>query len=353
MTAKILDGKRIAEALLDDLKVRVDARMAAGGTRPGLAVVLVGGDPASGVYVRNKRRAAKKIGIRAIDYDLPATTTDAELLALIDRLNADPQVHGILVQLPLPDTAAKAVDRIVQACLHPQRRHLVGWKSKGAYVGHRLLPGLGDRAAAQVEHLLSTSSVFWSATGYGEDEHKAPWASEHFGMTTAEAMAAAGGPSVLLSSSGANWYGDTGDRPTDETGPAGQGFLADVCRQWEAATAPAEGAGIRVAHLRSGVVLSGEGGALAKQLPIFKAGLGAPLGSGRQWLSWISLQDEVDAIRHLLTADVSGPVNLVAPAPVTNREFTKTLARVVRRPRLPVKVPGFALRLALGKFADE
>ncbi|MEG3191052.1 MULTISPECIES: bifunctional methylenetetrahydrofolate dehydrogenase/methenyltetrahydrofolate cyclohydrolase FolD [Novilysobacter] len=103
MTAKILDGKRIAEALLDDLKVRVDARMAAGGTRPGLAVVLVGGDPASGVYVRNKRRAAKKVGIRAIDHDLPATTTDAELLALIDRLNADPQVHGILVQLPLPD----------------------------------------------------------------------------------------------------------------------------------------------------------------------------------------------------------------------------------------------------------
>ncbi|MGV8942286.1 MAG: bifunctional methylenetetrahydrofolate dehydrogenase/methenyltetrahydrofolate cyclohydrolase FolD [Lysobacter sp.] len=102
-TARILDGKRIAEDLLDSLKVRVDARIASGKTPPGLAVVLVGGDPASAVYVRNKRRAASKVGIRAIDFDLPAETGDEELLALIDKLNADPDVHGILVQLPLPD----------------------------------------------------------------------------------------------------------------------------------------------------------------------------------------------------------------------------------------------------------
>lgn len=102
-TARILDGKRIAEDLLDNLKARVDVRLAAGKTPPGLAVVLVGGDPASAVYVRNKRRAARKVGIRAIDFDLPADTGDDELLALIDRLNADPHVHGILVQLPLPD----------------------------------------------------------------------------------------------------------------------------------------------------------------------------------------------------------------------------------------------------------
>ena len=101
--ARLLDGKRIAEDLLDALKLRIDARVAAGRSRPGLAVVLVGSDPASAVYVRNKRRAAEKIGIRAIDYDLPEDTGDAELLALIDRLNADPSVHGILVQLPLPD----------------------------------------------------------------------------------------------------------------------------------------------------------------------------------------------------------------------------------------------------------
>ena len=99
--ARILDGKRIAEDLLDNLKAQVDARLADGKSAPGLAVVLVGNDPASAVYVRNKRRAAEKVGIRAIDHDLPADTSDAELLALIDRLNADPEVHGILVQLPL------------------------------------------------------------------------------------------------------------------------------------------------------------------------------------------------------------------------------------------------------------
>jgi len=101
-SARILDGRRIAEDLLDSLKVRVDARLAAGGSRPGLAVVLVGGDPASTVYVRNKRRAAEKVGIEAFDYDLPAGTTEAALLTLIDQLHADPKLHGILVQLPLP-----------------------------------------------------------------------------------------------------------------------------------------------------------------------------------------------------------------------------------------------------------
>jgi len=113
-TARLLDGKRIAEDLLDNLKARVDARVAAGKSRPGLAVVLVGRDPASAVYVRNKRRAAEKVGIRAIDHDLPDGTSDAELLALIDRLNADPAVHGILVQLPLPDRrdATSLINRI-------------------------------------------------------------------------------------------------------------------------------------------------------------------------------------------------------------------------------------------------
>ena len=103
MTAKVLDGKRIADTLLDDLAERVRARVDAGLSRPGPAVILVGNDPASGVYVRNKRRACERVGIHAYDYDLPAQTTDAELLALIDRLNADPKIHGILMQLPLPD----------------------------------------------------------------------------------------------------------------------------------------------------------------------------------------------------------------------------------------------------------
>jgi methylenetetrahydrofolate dehydrogenase (NADP+) / methenyltetrahydrofolate cyclohydrolase len=112
--ARILDGRRIADALLDALKARVDARVAAGRSRPGLAVVLVGGDPPSQSYVRNKRRAAEKVGIRALDYDLPEGTSEAELLALIDRLNADPGVHGILVQLPLPgiSDATRLIHRI-------------------------------------------------------------------------------------------------------------------------------------------------------------------------------------------------------------------------------------------------
>ena len=169
----------------------------------------------------------------------------------------------------------------------------------------------------------------------------------------AEALAAGQGPRVLLSASAVGYYGDTGDRLTDETGALGQGYLAEVCRQWEAATSPAEQAGVRVAHLRTGIVLSSEGGIVGKTLLLFKAGLGAPLGSGRQWTSWISLQDEVAAIRHLLTADVEGPVNLVGPAPVTNRDFTKALGRAVHRPTLPVPVPGVALRLAVGPFAQE
>jgi uncharacterized protein (TIGR01777 family) len=167
----------------------------------------------------------------------------------------------------------------------------------------------------------------------------------------AKAVAAAGTP-VLLSSSAIGFYGDTGDVVTDETGPRGEGFLAQVCEQWEDATKPAETTA-RVVHLRTGVVLSTDGGALRKQLPIFKAGLGAPLGTGKQWLSWISIRDEVAAIRHLLTADVSGAVNLVSPAPVTNAQFTKSLGRALHRPTLPVPVPGFVLRTALGGFAEE
>ena len=168
----------------------------------------------------------------------------------------------------------------------------------------------------------------------------------------AEAVAAAGTP-VLLSASAIGWYGDTGDRVTDETGPRGSGFLADVVEQWEAATEPAQKAGTRTAHLRTGIVLAGEGGALKMQACVAKLGLGAPLGSGRQWVSWISLADEIAAIRHLLTAKVEGAVNLVGPAPVTNRDFTKALNQVLHRPTFPVPVPPFALRAVLGEFAGE
>ncbi len=139
MTARILDGKRIADTLLDSLKAQVDARVAAGKSRPGLAVVLVGSDPASSVYVRNKKRAAEKVGIQAFDYDLPAGTGEAELLALIDQLNADPRVHGILIQLPLPGIrdASALIERI-----HPDK-DVDGFHPQN--VGHLALRQFGLR----------------------------------------------------------------------------------------------------------------------------------------------------------------------------------------------------------------
>lgn len=156
-------------------------------------------------------------------------------------------------------------------------------------------------------------------------------------------------PRVLLAGSAVGWYGDTGDRVVDERASAGDDFLAHVCVQWEAAAAPAVEAGVRVVHLRTGLVLA-QGGLLARMLPLFRLGLGGRLGSGRQYQPWISLQDEVDAIRFLLTAPVSGPVNLSAPVPVTNREFTAALGRVLHRPAV-LPVPGPALWVLLGEFA--
>lgn len=160
-------------------------------------------------------------------------------------------------------------------------------------------------------------------------------------------------PTVFLSGSAIGIYGGTrGDEELDETSSYGSGFLADVCKEWEAATEAAESAGIRTAHLRTGIVLSPEGGALKKQLPLFKVGLGGRFGSGRQWQSWISITDEVRAIAHLLTSSLSGPVNLTAPTPVTNTDFTRILAAVVKRPAM-LPIPGFGPKLLLGsELAD-
>ncbi len=160
-------------------------------------------------------------------------------------------------------------------------------------------------------------------------------------------------PKVFVSASGVGFYGDRGDELVDEgTGP-GSGFLADVCKEWEAATRPASDAGVHVVNVRLGVVLSRRGGALPKMLRPFRVGVGGPIGTGRQYTSWIAIDDVVGAIEHLLRAEnVTGPVNLVAPDPVTNGEFTKTLGRVLRRPTV-LPVPAWALRLLLGEVADE
>ena len=159
-------------------------------------------------------------------------------------------------------------------------------------------------------------------------------------------------PQVFLSGSAIGIYGASDDRVLDESSPNGTGFLADVCVQWEAAAEPARAAGVRVAHLRTGIVLSKDGGALKKQLPIFRLGAGGKFGRGNQWQSWISIDDEVAAITHLLTSSVTGPVNLTAPAPVTNEGFTKTLAKVLHRPSL-LPIPSFGPKLLLGaELAD-
>ncbi|SNS44800.1 hypothetical protein SAMN06893096_104160 [Geodermatophilus pulveris] len=169
------------------------------------------------------------------------------------------------------------------------------------------------------------------------------------GALAAAAAADPARPRVLLSASAVGYYGDTGDRPVEEDAPPGSDFLARLCVEWEAATRPAEDAGVRVAHLRTGLVV-GRDAMLVRILGlVFRAGLGGRMGSGWQYWPWISLDDEVGAIRFLLGSDVSGPVNLTGPAPVTNAEFVRRLAAAVHRPAV-LPVPGPVIALALGEF---
>jgi uncharacterized protein (TIGR01777 family) len=161
-------------------------------------------------------------------------------------------------------------------------------------------------------------------------------------------------PQVFICASAVGYYGDRGDEVLTEESSRGEGFLADVVLEWEIATEPAARAGVRVVNVRSGEVLSREGGVLAQLLPPFRLGLGGPLGSGSHYMSWISIADEIRAIEHALVAEeLSGPVNLVAPHPVTNREFAKTLGRVLRRPAV-LRTPLTPLRVAFGsEFVEE
>jgi uncharacterized protein (TIGR01777 family) len=160
-------------------------------------------------------------------------------------------------------------------------------------------------------------------------------------------------PRTLLCASAIGYYGDTGADWADEQSPAGAGFLADLVRDWEAAADPARDAGIRTLHARTGLVVSAAGGAWGPLFPLFRAGLGGRLGSGRQFWSFIALHDEIAALRFLLdTPSLSGPVNLTAPEPLTNREITKAMGRVLHRPTVAT-VPAPVLRLALGEFAGD
>ena len=170
----------------------------------------------------------------------------------------------------------------------------------------------------------------------------------------AEAVAKAGQrPRVFISASAVGYYGDRGDEILREDSPLGQGFAAEVCRQWEAAAQPAAAAGVRTVQMRIGVVMSADGGALQKMLLPFRMGLGGRLGDGRQWWSWVSVEDVAGAILQALNhEELRGPVNAVSPIPVTNAEFTKTLASVIKRPAL-FPMPAFAVRLVFGEMGEE
>jgi len=168
----------------------------------------------------------------------------------------------------------------------------------------------------------------------------------------AQAFLQSGKPQALICSSAIGYYGSRGGEELTEENEPGNGFLADVCRDWEKAAQPAASAGVRVAHMRTSLVLDTKGGALAKMLPAFRFGVAGKLGSGHQWWTWISLRDAARAYAFALENDVDGPLNLSSPKAVTNAEFTRTLGRVLHRPTL-LAVPAFALRALLGEMAEE
>jgi uncharacterized protein (TIGR01777 family) len=160
-------------------------------------------------------------------------------------------------------------------------------------------------------------------------------------------------PRVFVNGSAMGYYGETGDRTVDESAPAGEGFLPGLCVEWEAATAPAQEAGVRTVFTRTGLVVSREGGAWGRLFPLFQAGLGGRMGDGRQYWSFVALHDEVAAIRHLIDTDgLSGPFNITAPNPLTNREITAAMGRVLHRPTL-FAVPSPVLRTVLGEMAGD
>jgi uncharacterized protein len=213
-------------------------------------------------------------------------------------------------------------------------------------------PAAGTIDTASLEGVDAV--VHLAGAGIGDkrwtDAYKRTLVESRVGPTKTLANALAGltkPPKALVSGSAVGYYGATGDEVLTEASPAGSGFLADICVQWETAAQPAIDAGIRTAFIRTGIVLSAKGGALKKQLPIFKLGLGGKFGSGRQYQSWITIDDEVGAIEHLIAHDVRGPVNLTAPNPVPQAEFAKTLGKVLGRPVF-APIPKFGPALLLG-----
>lgn len=201
-----------------------------------------------------------------------------------------------------------------------------------------------------VVHLAGESIVGrWSAEKKAKIRDSRVMGTRNLAQALAQAKSK---PKVFVCSSAIGYYGDRGDEILNEQSAAGPGFLPEVCREWEAATQAAVDAGIRTVQIRTGIVLSPKGGALGKMLTPFKLGVGGRVGDGRQWMSWIDVQDMVGAIQYILTSDLlRGPINLVAPNPVTNAEFTRTLAGVLSRPAI-LPMPAFAVKLAFGEMGE-
>ncbi|SNX65336.1 hypothetical protein SAMN06272735_7173 [Streptomyces sp. TLI_55] len=216
-------------------------------------------------------------------------------------------------------------------------------------VGGEVQPGALDGVDAVV-HLAGAGigDRRWSAAYKAEIRRSRTAGTETIARACAEAAAP---PRVLVSASATGYYGDTGDLVIEESAHAGDDFLADVCAAWEAAADPAREAGVRVVHPRTGLVVSAQGGAFGRLLPLFRFGLGGRLGSGKQYWPFISLTDHIAALRFAIAAEeLSGPVNFTAPEPVTNRAATEALGRALHRPTLAA-VPAFALRAAIGEFS--
>ena len=232
--------------------------------------------------------------------------------AIAARLAADGQTLVALGRRPVPADSLEGVEAVV---------HLAGERIAGRWTAAKM-------RAIRESRVLGTRSL----------------------VDRLEALALR--PRLLVCASATGYYGDRGEETLTEDAAPGSRFLADVCREWEAEASRAEALGVRVVRLRFGLVLGPGGGALGPMLPIFRAGLGGPLGTGRQWWPWVSLSDVVGFIVHALTAEVSGAVNVVAPEPIRQRDFARRLGRLLRRPAF-LPVPGWALRLALGRFAPE
>ena len=228
----------------------------------------------------------------------------------------------------------------------PERSQSVQWDPQAGEIDRAALEGLDA-----VVHLAGEPIA---ARRWSPDQKQRIADSRVEGTTVlAEALARLSEPpNVLVSASAIGYYGSRGDEILDESSSGGRDFLADVCGDWETAADPARSAGVRVVHPRTGVVLSQSGGALAEMLPFFRLGIGGRIGDGRQWMSWITLHDEVEALLWLLTADVEGPVNLTAPEPVTNRQLTAALGKALRRPTL-LPTPKAALWAKLGRELSE